>query len=580
MELVQTKITIWQQNVNKSPSCQHDLISSKALIDMGVNIVALQEPSINFLDKTIATKDWIALYPSTHAKHPEQTRSVILIRSQLKSDSWQQIDFQSGDVTAIRLMGQWGQLNLYSIYNDCQHNATIGLLSEHHHRTTNLEEDSATNKTHNIWLGDFNRHHPYWDNPEDTRLFTREALDVATTLIEAVAEAGLEMILPSGIPTHQHSVTKRWSRLDNVFLSEHSLEALNSCDALPEQRGLRTDHLPILTTLDLATTIAPPRATSNFREVDWNQFRETLEGHLARRTPPAAIETQAQLDEACEDITEAIQDTINTEVPTTTICAKSKRWWTKELTMLRKEAKHLGRQSYKNRDKPFHYTHAAHTDANKLYHRTLKATKLHHWRDWLEKAEDPDIWTIQKLLAAPATDGSSTKIPALKYKTGNTERIARSNDEKSQILAKSFFPPKPHPEPVAARLSYPPQCEKAGQINRESLTRQLQKLKPYKAPGPDGIPNIVLTKCADILTDRLFYIYTAIYDRRLYYKPWKRFNTIVLRKPGKPSYEIPKAYRPIALINTMWKVLTAILANQLTHYAEKHQLLPKHHFGG
>jgi hypothetical protein len=54
----------------------------------------------------------------------------------------------------------------------------------------------------------------------------------------------------------------------------------------------------------------------------------------------------------------------------------------------------------------------------------------------------------------------------------------------------------------------------------------------------------------------------------------------VLCKPGKPSYEIPKAYRPIALINTMWKVLMAILANQLTYYAEKHQLLPKHHFGG
>jgi Reverse transcriptase (RNA-dependent DNA polymerase) len=54
----------------------------------------------------------------------------------------------------------------------------------------------------------------------------------------------------------------------------------------------------------------------------------------------------------------------------------------------------------------------------------------------------------------------------------------------------------------------------------------------------------------------------------------------VLRKPGKPSYEVPKAYRPIVLINTMWKVLTAILAEQLTFFAEKHQLLPSHHFGG
>lgn len=329
------------------------------------------------------------------------------------------------------------------------------------------------------------------------------------------------------------------------------------CNVIPEQRGLRTDHLPIVTTLDLATTISPPRASINFREVDWEQFHKTLVDQLAQQNPPTVISTRAQLDKACADITYAIQHAISTDIPTTTICAKSKRWWTKELSMLRKEAKHQGRQSHKYRDKPFHHTHAAFADANKLYHRTLKATKLNHWRDWLEKAEDPDIWTIQKLLAASASNGSSTKIPALKYKIDNAEKTARTNEEKSQILAKSFFPPKPHPEPAMANTRYPPQCEKAGQINRESIIRQLRKLKPYKAPGPDGIPNIILTKCADILVDRLYHIYTAIYNKCLYYKPWECFNTIVLRKPGKPSYEIPKAYQPIALINTMWKVLTA-----------------------
>jgi hypothetical protein len=30
----------------------------------------------------------------------------------------------------------------------------------------------------------------------------------------------------------------------------------------------------------------------------------------------------------------------------------------------------------------------------------------------------------------------------------------------------------------------------------------------------------------------------------------------------------------------MWKVLTAILADLLMHYAETHNLLPEHYFGG
>ncbi len=71
-----------------------------------------------------------------------------------------------------------------------------------------------------------------------------------------------------------------------------------------------------------------------------------------------------------------------------------------------------------------------------------------------------------------------------------------------------------------------------------------------------------------------------MYKNKLHYKPWKYFTTVVLHKPGKPHYDIPKAYRPIVLLNTMWKVLTGILAEQLTYYTKKYQLLPDHHFGG
>jgi hypothetical protein len=54
----------------------------------------------------------------------------------------------------------------------------------------------------------------------------------------------------------------------------------------------------------------------------------------------------------------------------------------------------------------------------------------------------------------------------------------------------------------------------------------------------------------------------------------------VLRKPEKLHYDIPKAYRPIVLLNTMWKVLTAIIANHISFLTEEHQLLPVKHFGG
>ena len=101
----------------------------------------------------------------------------------------------------------------------------------------------------------------------------------------------------------------------------------------------------------------------NFRQVDWEQFHKILDWQLEQQDPATTINTQAQLDKAYDNLTNTIQETISKTVPVTTICAKTKQWWIKELTMLLKESKRLERQSYKHRDKPFHYTHKQYMDA-------------------------------------------------------------------------------------------------------------------------------------------------------------------------------------------------------------------------
>lgn len=318
--------SIWQQNVNKSSTCQHDLISSGKLLEDNIKLIALQEPAINFLGKTIASKDWIAIYPTNHNTNPAKSRSIILLRASLCTDNWTQIDFPSGDVTAVQLTGDWGKLSIFNIYNDCEHNNTIKAISKFHLEHANLLETATQGTAHIFWLGDFNRHHPHWDNVDDTRLFTKDAIKAAEILIEATAEAGLEMALPSGIPTHVHNVTKLWTRLDQVFITEHSLELINSCDTAASKRGINTDHLPILTTLNLAATLSEESITHNFRDVDWEEFNKELSRQLATASPVVTINTRRQLTSACDTLTKAIQETISKVVPRSRICAKSKRW--------------------------------------------------------------------------------------------------------------------------------------------------------------------------------------------------------------------------------------------------------------
>jgi hypothetical protein len=54
---------------------------------------------------------------------------------------------------------------------------------------------------------------------------------------------------------------------------------------------------------------------------------------------------------------------------------------------------------------------------------------------------------------------------------------------------------------------------------------------------------------------------------------------MVIHKQGKPDYSAPKAYRPIALVNTTPKILSSCISEVLTFFAEELGLLPSMHFG-
>jgi len=116
----------------------------------------------------------------------------------------------------------------------------------------------------------------------------------------------------------------------------------------------------------------------NFRNVDWPAFREVLEKKLAEVHPAQKITNQRQLDQCCADLTQVIQSTIHEQVLVTKITLKSKRWWTKELMQLRRQAEKLGRQSYKCRSQPLHRIHSEHKEAAKRYDRGRSLNSYHH----------------------------------------------------------------------------------------------------------------------------------------------------------------------------------------------------------
>jgi hypothetical protein len=60
---------------------------------------------------------------------------------------------------------------------------------------------------------------------------------------------------------------------------------------------------------------------------------------------------------------------------------------------------------------------------------------------------------------------------------------------------------------------------------------------------------------------------------------FKQSSTVALRKPGKGDYCGPAAWQPVALLNTLGKVLETVGANRITALSEEHGLLPPRHVG-
>jgi len=171
-------------------------------------------------------------------------------------------------------------------------------------------------------------------------------------------------------------------------------------------------------------------------------------------------------------------------------------------------------------------------------------------------------------------------MPTLNYTGHDGEpRRTPNNEEKSNALANSFFPPPP-PSPTIPLTCYPKPANIFRFFTRAQIKKAVDKLDTYKAPGPDGIPNVILKRRIETLANRLYYTYRAIFELNVYPEEWRESIMVVLRKPGKPSYEEPKAYRPIALLNTLGKLFSSIMVDDISHYCETREILPKSQFGG
>ena len=113
-----------------------------------------------------------------------------------------------------------------------------------------------------------------------------------------------------------------------------------------------------------------------------------------------------------------------------------------------------------------------------------------------------------------------------------------------------------------------------------STAKSHRKAITEKALGPDEIPNLILKKSFTTLSQHLLALAQASLESGHFPTIFKESMTIVLRKPNKSDYTKVKAYRPVALENTLGKVMESVVTEIICYLTETYELLPAYHFGG
>ena len=534
------------------------------------DVLCLQELPLHIDDyASFHSPCWNLHLPSAAGRRDSSAaiRSVIYVSNNLPSDSYTQLPLMSSDVCAVKFSFPSLSFSIFSIYNPPDSDSSISLLQSALCGPNVLGSPC-------ILAGDFNLHHPLWSGPNMPQCTRRSD---AACLLQVLAEHALLPALPEGTPTFFSDAHRTRSTLDLVFAPNSVIELITRCE-MGFSHG--SDHRSVEIELRLdAPTVSPP-VRKNWRETDWEAYRDNV-GCLWRTREMHA--RSHELGDACtdcidsfaSDITDILVQAADGAVPVAKPCLYSKRWWTPELTTLKCTARRLSNQAAQRRAS-WEDVVAACT-ASREYHTAIRCQKRLHWRTYVESATEQTIWQASKYVTQAPEDTLASQLPALKLPDGS---VTQSCPEKRDALMAQFFP-----APPPASLSDIAEVEYDDQLlftpfSGAEVEAALENLSPFKAPGPSGIPNAALKECAAIIAP----VFTNLINRCLalghHPAKWKFFTTITLRKPGKPSYLVPKAYRPIALEDTSSKVVESVVARRLAALAEEHDLLPPNHFGG
>lgn len=162
-------------------------------------------------------------------------------------------------------------------------------------------------------------------------------------------------------------------------------------------------------------------------------------------------------------------------------------------------------------------------------------------------------------------DGRNGRESRPQCKTPNT---TSSRDAFTEILPESRDPRR---RPDGPYTDF--DVEHTG-YHQTKYTRSPRQIRPWKAPGNDGISAGLMKSLGKPLREVMAGSVTASLWIGYFSKESKEANVLTLRKPGKTSEQIETvgAWRPISLLSVEGKIFEGVIQRVFTRIAEKRNL--------
>lgn len=471
-------------------------------------------------------------------------------------------NFHNLDLVANNLFINNMHIIIFCYYNKPQNRISAELI------------DFFANLPHAILMGDLNaRHTDFGDTAVNTNGRQLSSLLATLPCIR----------IKNNSPTlinHRGS-----SIIDHILITESLFRYFkNECHI---GTTITSDHLPLLTELNIARPKQPPLSTQilDIKNTNWEKFSLIISNNISQpieSTDTAVIESQIT------EFTKTIQTAKQIATPTK-IIHKHQNPLPAAIITLIKTKRRVYRAFCKNHDPSLK------TEFNRLNAQIRRDINTYNQDKWIKTCnqlnyrDGAKFWnklkSISKLKSTPQSPLLNNNIPIsdplekaniFANQLKDTYRTQNPNEFDEDFFTEVINHNRNLFNTNNINLTNHEDFNKP--IDHDEVKNIIINIKNRKAPGPDSLKAQHFKNLPEIALSALVSIYNNCLKSGYFPVHFKTAITIMIPKPGKPKTD-PNNYRPIALLNISGKIFEKILAYRIKNLLESNNLLPSHQHG-